>query len=356
MSQKSISSLSSYHRHTQIFDSKNYPFLIRQKKRYLNTKPYTGLKVLLNIPLTASVLIVIDILQTSGCDLCIYASDRFLKIDPQLLACIEEAKIPLYFEKRALESIKFDVILDCTAEFHDHHPSLGISELTETGSFFLKNKKLSYPVITVNDTRIKLLECSLGTGDGFIRAFSKLVTPDTHKQSFIIFGFGRVGKGIVGALLNKSKNIFIVDNNESTLSKIKEYGLQGIHAKQISAVEKAIAASDVVVTATALENVLSQYEKKYFKGKILINMGAADEFGPQFSDSEVLFEKKAINFTLEEPTLIKYLDPTFYGLLMAIDFFCYTKLPNLVHPLPQFIAEDIFIQWQELFNEPIPFE
>ena len=43
------------------------------------------------------------------------------------------------------------------------------------------------------------------------------------------------------------------------------------------------------------------------------NMGAEDEWGSLFSAADVLHGKMPVNFSLEEPTTIQYLDPAFYS-------------------------------------------
>ena len=51
-------------------------------------------------------------------------------------------------------------------------------------------------------------------------------------------------------------------------------------------------------------------------GALLANLGVEDEFGPAIPEARVLNGKKPINFALEEPTHLRYIDPT-----MALDNF-----------------------------------
>ena len=44
---------------------------------------------------------------------------------------------------------------------------------------------------------------------------------------------------------------------------------------------------------------------------MLVNIGAEDEYGPLFPEQSVLNRKVAVNFALEEPTHLRYIETTF---------------------------------------------
>ena len=46
-------------------------------------------------------------------------------------------------------------------------------------------------------------------------------------------------------------------------------------------------------------------------GALLANLGVEDEFGPGVPSTRALHRKVPVNFALPEPTLLRYLDPTF---------------------------------------------
>jgi len=48
------------------------------------------------------------------------------------------------------------------------------------------------------------------------------------------------------------------------------------------------------------------FTEKDFKCKYLANMGISDEFGDNFLNEHGLFNKISINFSPEEPMLMKY--------------------------------------------------
>ena len=74
-----------------------------------------------------------------------------------------------------------------------------------------------------------------------------------------------------------------------------------------------------MVTATGIRHALAgkfDAAKLAASETILANMGVEDEFGPEIPEERVLNRKQPLNFVLEEPTLLKYIDPT-----MALDNF-----------------------------------
>ena len=68
-----------------------------------------------------------------------------------------------------------------------------------------------------------------------------------------------------------------------------------------------------MVTATGIRHALVNC---FDAGKVcasdilIVNMGVEDEFGPAIPAERVLHHKTPLNFILEEPTHIKFIDPT----------------------------------------------
>jgi adenosylhomocysteinase len=66
-----------------------------------------------------------------------------------------------------------------------------------------------------------------------------------------------------------------------------------------------------VVTATGVKGALDVPEivdALLASNAVLANMGVEDEYGPGVPATRVLAEKKPLNFILEEPTHLKYID------------------------------------------------
>ena len=69
--------------------------------------------------------------------------------------------------------------------------------------------------------------------------------------------------------------------------------------------------ADIVVTATGVRGALAgRLDRKLLAGSraLIANMGVEDEFGELVSRARVLNGKAPLNFTLEEPTHLKYID------------------------------------------------
>ena len=79
----------------------------------------------------------------------------------------------------------------------------------------------------------------------------------------------------------------------------------------LDAVASLVRSADFVVTATGVKGALDRpqvVEALLASGAVLANMGVEDEYGPGVPASRVLAEKKPLNFILEEPTHLKYID------------------------------------------------
>ncbi|MHC9511147.1 Rossmann-fold NAD(P)-binding domain-containing protein [Kangiella sp. M94] len=295
------------------------PFMHQMLADYQATQPYKGFTIVHNVPLTQTTLLKIACLKAAGADLAV-TNPSFMNEDRdaiQVLANEQVSYVPL-------ESVKgeFDFLLDCGAELVDNcYAHKGIVELTRTGAMrYQQHKEFHVPIVSVDDTRLKCLETCLGTGEGVYRAITEIANVDLTNKNILIFGFGKVGIGIAYYFSKITPNIIIAEADSSRLQLIKQRGYQSIDAKQVQLVEHAAEGSDLIITATGLKDIISDnYHSGAFKDKLLANAGAEDEFGFGFDASEVLADKKPVNFILKEPTLIEFLDPIFYAHNIAID-------------------------------------
>ena len=76
-----------------------------------------------------------------------------------------------------------------------------------------------------------------------------------------------------------------------------------------------------------------------------------DEYGSTFKNNEVLNEKRGVNFALEDPTLLKYMDPVFYAHNFAIDLLETRHFEPGIHAFPKDVDDAIMMHWQEIFHE-----
>lgn len=87
--------------------------------------------------------------------------------------------------------------------------------------------------------------------------------------------------------------------------------------------------------------------------KTLCNIGADDEIGPGFNHSKVLVQGQCMNFTLRHPTLMRYLDPSFYAHNLGVQLLKDNRYSPGFHRFPEELDLSIIKRWSEIHNEPI---
>lgn len=251
---------------------------------------------------------------------------------------------------------KGDIFLDCSANLLGLGTPRGIAELTQSGASKYKDALTNIPIISIDDSKIKLLEAYLGTGEGFVRAFKEKISSDISKKHFIILGCGKVGKGIVKSLKEEGCECTIIEIDNKNEHFAKKRNVNYIFFNEIEEVNRAIRNAYCIVTCTGVKNLISDspfLETVLSSDLILTNMGAEDEYGQNFPDDRVANKKIALNFALFEPTKLKYLDPVFYAHNLSIVLFLEGKVKPGFNPFPREYDLDILKQWSEYWKEDI---
>ncbi len=330
----------------------NMYLLSQQREELRKTKPYYGLTILQNVPLTISTIFKIEALALGGAEVTSYASS-VIPADPKAVSLLRQANFTVTDVLKF--SDRFDFHLDCCAELVNiKKPRIGAVELTQSGSMIYQQANLDYPIISVDDSKIKVLETFLGTGDGLTRALDTKIGMIKSGKPFVVFGNGKVGKGIIYALQKFTNDITVVALEESFTNK--KPGIKYISATNTDAIKAAIANCFAVITATGKQHLMSKiynFKKTDFGDAILINMGAEDEYGPNFNDNDVEFLKKPFNFSLEMPTALRYLDPIFYAHNISIDLILANQAFNGYNPFPNDLANKIINNWRTIYQEPV---
>jgi adenosylhomocysteinase len=334
------------------------PFLWNFTKRMEKEKLYKDLKILHNIPLSLETVCKLESLFKAGAKVTVTVNNLAQPAtQSQAIDILTRAGISVVFEHKKVSG-EYDFCLDCGAEFIDIiTPKKGIVELTRSGALVYADRKLNVPVVSVDDSKIKNLETYFGTSEAFLRAFLMLTNEDIKKKKFIIFGFGKVGKGIVNVLKPHTDNIVVIDISQQALDDANNIGVKAYNlTKERQAVEKEIVDSFAVLAATGIKHVISKNfnNKEIFRNKYLANIGI-DEFGALFEDGDILYDKKwPINFSLPNPTQMRYLDPSFYAHNIAIEIIISRKLKAGYYTLPADIDDQILARWQEYHKEEVP--
>ena len=331
--------------------ARNFPLLLEEISR--PSMDIEGLKVINNTPLDMATLFKCASFLASGADLVI-SLDRTLPFSEEALNFLAEKKIP-FFEKEDLKGSACDIVLDCNGGMVGLvEPKLGFVELTGSGKY--KYNDVKKPVVNVDDTETKKLETFFGTGESLVRALHEL-GPVSEKEfegtKAVVFGFGKVGRGVVHGLTSVGCQVVVVDSSEEArkIAKLQKGCLEVFDPSEKDKIKAHFPSSLAVVTVTGTDGWVSkEYEKEDFSGvRFLANMGAEDEFGPKFSEEDILNKKFPVNFALKEPTLALFLDPIFLAHNKAAQFLADGKAPEGFHPPEEEFDLDILKKWRSLY-------
>jgi adenosylhomocysteinase len=369
--------------------AKNRYCLAKLENEWEQSQPFKGETVLVNVHLTRITLALIGVLLKAGAKVEITVSSE-LVTHPDALQALLAAQItfhptiPEYKKKNY-----YSVVYDCGAGMKDIIPIRGMVELTRTSAEIYRN--MPFPAITVDQSKTKAIETGLGTGDSLVRvihaitrqsiaaivlnwqnilvenmpnshlfltAFLSLINSDQLfiKHQFMIFGFGKVGKGIASALESAGtlkKNIFIIEVSSEAYIEAMKNGYRGLllngHTQEnVNQIKSILPNMWAVITATGVDGAISQYfsQNDFDKVPLLMNMGTGDEFGSRFSIERIMNRKKPANFMLDYPTEVIYLDPIFALFLKAgKELLLNRALKNGLNPIAQEIDQAVLQDW-----------
>lgn len=290
------------------YTEKDFPAAAYQTRLWAKTRPLEGLRVIEASPIFRNTMTKYRALIAAGAQLTIGIRDGIL-YDSGVLNLLREAGIPtVRFDDTPFE---VDLILDNAGGFSAWNPRLGFAELTRSG--VEKYKHSSKPVFLADGGRIKRIETFLGTGESFYRAMAQRGYSDWTGKKLVIFGSGKVGSGLIFYAKQKGAYVVAVTDPASVSAKTRPQIDELVDFRDAAKTVKAVADAFAVVTATGICGALDHDdvpEALVASPALLANMGVEDEFGPRVPDARVLGEKRSLNFFLEEPTHLKYIDAT----------------------------------------------
>jgi len=316
-----------------------YPALYAQIGRWRTERPFQGRRILDATPVFRNTCAKYLALLAGGAELSVGVSGK-IPADPASTALLKECGIPLRTPEE-VTSGEFDVICDCCGCFAHAPGKFGNAELTRSGITYYE--KADFPVFFADSGRIKILETELGTGDGFSRALTKLGYDDVAGKKFLIFGGGKVGRGVAFALFRRGALPQVV---EMPQRQCRRSYLHYIDLADDAAIRRAIGEAWCIVTATGLAGAVEKFVSDMRNSSALIaNIGVEDEFGPSMPADRVLNRKAPLNFLLDEPTHLKYIDPTMaldnLGAVSLLRGACRPGLNEPPLPLEQEILEEL---------------
>ena len=291
-----------------IYAPQDYPALAKELEEWRRTRPFAGTKLLDATPAYTNTLVKYLPLLAGGATLAVGIGE-LTPYDPKLLPLMREWNIPVLTPKECSDG-EFDIIMDCAGMFSGIRSRCGYVELTRSGLY--RYRGVNAPVFFADAGKIKLIETTLGTGEGYCRALKQLGY-NLGGRRLLVFGGGKVGRGIALYSKRARAEVCIVDFEPQKLPRLD--GVGTLDAGNDAEVAAAIRDADFVVSATGVEGALAKHSQALRESAAVIaNMGVLDEFGADLPTERVLNAKRPLNFILDEPTHLKYIDPT-----MALD-------------------------------------
>lgn len=311
----------------EVYEKNEYPALAALESEWTHTRPFDGLRVLVATPIYRNTMTEYRALVAGGADLLVGFSEFN---DPDVVDFMREWGVPVVTPAEMLEAESrgefVDLVLDCAGPFAVLHPKIGFVELTRSGVHYYKDAEK--PVYVADSGIVKRIETSLGTGDGYFRGLEKLgLGGDFEGKKLLVFGSGKVGSGIALQGVRRGCNVTVVTDlkrgqsqNSATSETmpagdfsavLEQNGVDVVDCHDYAAVASLIENSDFVVTATGVKNALAApelTEALLSTQANLANMGVEDEYGEAVPTEKVLNDKGPLNFILEEPTHLKYID------------------------------------------------
>ncbi len=305
----------------KFYRPEEYPALNLQWKEWEKTRPLNGKRILVATPLFTNTLIQYIPLLAAGAEITVATNDKASLYDSSVVALLEEWGLP---HVHNAVSGQYDCVLDCGGVHAMMDPESGFAELTRSGYYHYAGQKK--PVILVDDSRTKAIETCLGTGDGFLRAMKQIGYTDFNRKKVVVFGYGKVGRGIVFYLLREGAEITVIDEPETSVPD---------HVRLVSrydfpALGEAIKVAWCIVTATGVRNAMvgnGAAEILKNTDQLIAAMGVENEWGDTLPPDRILFRGRALNFLLDEPTRLRYIDPTMALLNAAALELTAKKLP-----------------------------
>lgn len=333
-----------------------YPALAALEDDWAVKRPFDGLRVLVATPIYRNTMTQYRALLAGGAKLLV---GFWGMNDGKIVEFLKDNCIPVVSPAEMLEAESrgefVDLVLDCAGSFAGLHPKIGFVELTRSGVQHYNGAKK--PVYVADSGIVKRIETSLGTGDGYFRALEKLGYGESFEgKRLLVFGSGKVGSGIALQGVRRGCNVTVVTDlsrlnaqnsansadsagaaNTSAAAKastsansatpasetqeampagdfspiLLQNGVDVVDCHDYESVSSLIYAADFVVTATGVKNALASPELQeplLSTMALLANMGVEDEYGEAIPAERVLNNKGPLNFILEEPTHLKYID------------------------------------------------
>ncbi|MCS7202448.1 MAG: adenosylhomocysteinase [Dictyoglomus sp.] len=268
------------------------PVLNSLEKEYKDTKPFLGKTIGMCIHLEAKTACLALALKNSGAEVVCCGSNPLSTQDDVVASLVkkgvevfawrgeteeeykENLREVLRFNPDLLIDDGFDLTTTLLKEFSQlKEKLLGVGEETTTGVIrakaLLEDKGLPFPVIAVNNAKVKFLfDNRYGTGESALASFMRNTNLLVAGKVFVISGFGWVGRGLAQKLQGMKARVIITEVDPI---KALEAIMEGF---EVMPMDSAVKLGDVFITATGNCKVIREEHFLSMKdGAILGNAG-----------------------------------------------------------------------------------
>jgi adenosylhomocysteinase len=262
--------------------------LQRLRKQFSESQPFAGLTIGICLHVEPKTAVLCSVLQAGGANVVITGSPGTTKND--VAAALRQAGVVVYGQQeddsaRHQENIRRvlshdpHLLLDNGADLmatYLAHPGQGrviaSTEETTTGANRLRDElrgMLAVPIIVINDSPLKLImENEHGVGPTIVEGFMRETNLLVQARSFVVFGYGSVGRGIARTLRKLGGHVAVVE-----LDPIRalEAVLDGM---VVISLDEALKIGEVFFTATGRPGVIAAESiDRLPDGAILANAG-----------------------------------------------------------------------------------
>jgi adenosylhomocysteinase len=363
------------------------PVLNSIKKRFLEEKPLSGLRISACLHVTTETAVLAQTLKAGGATIRVCASNPLSTQDDVAASLVVNDQIEVFAIKgedrdtyyKHIHSVldhKPQITLDDGADLvgtlHTDRKDLldgvmGGTEETTTGVIRLKSMAeksvLQYPILAVNDAKTKhFFDNRYGTGqstiDGIIRATNRMFAGSV----FVVSGYGWCGRGVAKRAAGMGARVIVT---EVDALKALEAAMDGY---QVMPMNEAAEIGNFFCTLTGDINVIrKEHFEKMKSGAMVCNSGhfnveldlnGLDELAEnqrKIRDSldeyvlkdgrniYVLGEGRLVNLAAAEGHPSSVMDMSFANQALAVEYVAnnYSSLKPKVYPIPEDIDEKI---------------
>ena len=234
---------------TQFYHIEEFPALAAQAEKWKISRPLANKVIYDATPVFRNTMVKYYALQCAGAQV-IAAADDNIPCDENICKILPEFGIKV--AGTAEKCLTYDAVADCAGVSRKVKSRNGYVELTRSGLEYYRDWK--QPVFSADSGVLKKLETILGTGDGFLRAMTQLGYDDFKNKKVLVFGGGKVGRGIAMYGRHAGAAVEIVEFSSSGVALPPEVGC--VEAGDPAAVASAVASADFIVSATGRAGAL----------------------------------------------------------------------------------------------------